>query len=79
MQIIQKPLLGRKRSDGHDPLQQLSEIRENRRTRIRFHATEVTTSVEIANSEFTVNKANEKGGEEEVGEDDAIQYPDINS
>ena len=54
---LQESLLSRKRTDCDNALKELSEVREDRTAGIRLHSPQVSTSVEVADSELPVEVA----------------------
>jgi len=70
VQIIQEPILSRECSDSDNAFQEFTEVRENRRSRVGFHASKITSSVQVANGEFIIPKTNEKCRDEETREND---------
>jgi hypothetical protein len=59
VEVVHEPAFSRKGSNSDDAFQQLSEVREDRGTRVGLHATKITTSVEVTDCELTVSKADE--------------------
>ena len=57
MQSVQESFLYRKRSNGYDAFKKFIKARENRRSGVRLHPSEIAPCVEIANRKHVVNGA----------------------
>ena len=73
VQAVQEAPLSREGPYSDDTLQQLSEVGEDRRARVRLHPPQVTTGVEVPDGQFAVHESDEESRHEEVREDDTAR------
>jgi len=71
--VVQETLLGPERPHGDNSFQHFTEPRKDGRARVGFHPPEVTSSIEVPDSEALVHVTNDGGGEQEEWKNDTIE------
>ncbi len=63
--VVQEALLRRESANGNDALQEFPKVSKDRTPRVRLHASQVPSRVQVSNREFGVDIADDDGWEYE--------------